>query len=71
MSEKLLPVPSSSSVRDSDLESALEIFGTKMPSQWLLALALILVKQHEEDPEGITVDAMGLQLRITVEGRKP
>jgi len=71
VSEKLLPVPSSSSVRDSDLESALEIFGTKMPSQWLLALALILVKQHEEDPEGITVDAMGLQLRITVEGRKP
>ena len=70
MKKKLLPVPASSGVRDSDYENALEIFATQMPSKWLLALAIILVKQHEEDPQGITIDAMGLQLRTTVEGRK-
>lgn len=71
MSTELLPIPSSSSVKERDYQDALEIFSSKMPSQWLLALAIILVKQHEEDPDGIEINAMGLQLRVTVEGRRP
>ncbi len=36
--------------------------------KWLCATALILARQHAEDPTGIEIDAGGFKMRITFEG---
>lgn len=40
-------------------------------SQWLSAAALILMRQYEDQPEGLTIDVSGCKMRLTLEGIEP